>query len=96
MQEKGEFYKAEFDITESAIAEFGIMCWCREFYIAEFNITESAIAKFGITESAILSFVKRRLRKLDPGHNQISLVLSLSGDYESWILDITKLLLLFC
>ena len=45
MQEKGEFYKAKFDITESAIAEFGIMCWCREFYIAEFNITESTLAE---------------------------------------------------
>ena len=34
-------------MTEAAIVEFGIMCWCMECYIAKFEITESARAKFG-------------------------------------------------
>ena len=47
---------AEFSMTDSVIAEFGIMCRWREFYIAEFDITKSAISEFGITESATAEF----------------------------------------
>ena len=51
MCQRKKFYKAEFDvaksvesatvefgITESSLAEFGVMWGCREFYITEFDI----------------------------------------------------------
>ena len=45
---QGIIYITELDMTEYAIAEFGIMHGCRESYIAEFDMIESAIAEFGI------------------------------------------------
>ena len=45
---QGIIYITELDMTEYAIAEFGIMHGCRESYIAEFDVTESAITEFVI------------------------------------------------